>query len=178
MKRNLFTLSLILTLTTLGSNRIFAMRAKYVEYCEVLARAKVVPPTVFEVTNKSHSNLKLGYTNAQTGQLNFLNIAPKETHNIDDAKLVYDAPSVITITLNDQRYADLIKIVTCLSHKTNTTYPYTHVGLEVSELDYNHARKIDSFTGRLHDLRHIRVIIKDNKHSYYTPIRLERLYLY
>lgn len=175
MKRFLFTLTLILALAILESNRIFAMRAEYEKYCDVSARAKVVPPVVFEVTNKSHSNLRLEYINALTGQLSLLNIASKETRNIEDAKLVYDEPSQIAITSG--YHNQIIKIVTCLSRKENTAYPYTHVNFHVSESGYAHTRKQDSMPGRINDLRHIRVIIKENKNSC-PAIRLERLYLY
>lgn len=178
MKRSLFPLLLILALATLESNRIFAMRAEYEKYCDVSARAQVIPPVVFEVTNKSDENLRFEYKNAQTGQLTFLEIAPKQTHNIEDAKLVYDEPSLIAIS--SRYHNQLIKIVTCLSRKENTTYPNTHVDLKATEFDYHYtgAGKQDNLTGRIDELRHVRLIIKNNKPNYGKPIRLERLYLY
>lgn len=179
MKRSLFPLLLILALATLESNRIFAMRAKYEKNCDVSARAQVIPPVVFEVTNKSNVSLRFVYIKAKTNAATSLDLAAKQkTLTIDDVEFAYDKPSTITIIPERQIFRDsLLKIGACLSHKINTTYPYTHVDFHVSESGYAPTRKQDSMTGRLNDLRHIRVIIKENMNSC-LPIRLERLYLY
>lgn len=178
MKRSLFPLLLILALATLESNRIFAMRAEYEKNCDVSARAQVIPPVVFEVTNKSNVSLRFVYIKAETKAATSLDLARKQTLTIDDVEFAYDKPSPITIIPKRQIFRDsLLKIGACLSHKINTTYPYTHVEFHVSESGYAHGRKQDSMTGRLNDLRHIRVIIKENMNSC-LPIRLERLYIY
>lgn len=177
MKKCLFTLSLIFAVTIVDSNRIVAMRAEYEKHCYIDERAQVIPPVVFEVTNKSNTHLRLQYIKATTHRQATVNLVAKLTLTIDDVEFSYDKPSPITIIPEEQQFRDTLGIVACLSHTINTTYPNTHVDFRVSESGYAHTRKQDSMTGRLSDLRHIRVIIKDNK-NYYRPIRLERLYIY
>lgn len=176
MKTCLFTLSLILALTIVDSNRIVAMRAEYDKYGDIHERAQVIPPVVFEVTNKSNVNLRFEYIKASHKRAT-LDLAPKQTLTIDDVEFAYDIPSSIKVFPDGRLFKEALGIVACLSHTINTTYLYTHVDFRVSESGYAHTRKQDRITGRLNDLRHIRVIIKDNKY-YLNLIRLERLYLY
>lgn len=96
MKSCLFPLSLILAITILGSNYIFAMHAEYDKYGDVHERAQIIPPVVFEITNKSHSNLKFEYIKASHKRAT-LDLAAKQTLTIDDVEFAYDIPSPITV---------------------------------------------------------------------------------